>query len=66
MHCLHRRLKNTNISVTSLHPGVVATELSREVGESVLRKMAWGISRATGLQKHFIYSTTFNKNNEDV
>ncbi|XP_056014768.1 retinol dehydrogenase 14-like isoform X2 [Ostrea edulis] len=29
MYCLNRRLKNTNVAVNSIHPGVVNTELDR-------------------------------------
>lgn len=30
MHCLDRRLRNSNVSVTSAHPGMVDTEIGAE------------------------------------
>ena len=34
MHCMTRRLKGTNISVNSCHPGVVETEITRNFEDS--------------------------------
>ena len=30
MHCLERRLRDTSIAVTSVHPGMVDTEIGRD------------------------------------
>ena len=49
MHCLQRRLRNTSISVTSVHPGLVQTEIGRDFTDSRLYKMFLGFNRLTGM-----------------
>ncbi|KAL4232903.1 hypothetical protein ACF0H5_007590 [Mactra antiquata] len=34
MHCLVRRLKNTNVTINSSHPGIVETEINRNFEDS--------------------------------
>lgn len=41
MHCMARRLKDSNISVNSCHPGIVDTEISRNFEDSFLWKVVF-------------------------
>ena len=41
-YCLHRRLKDTNISAYSLHPGVVETPVLKDF-EKVSTSMNFGV-----------------------
>lgn len=49
MFCLQHRLKHTNFSVTSLHPGDVDTEIMREYTDSRAYQMLIGFSRLIGI-----------------
>ncbi|KAL3883244.1 hypothetical protein ACJMK2_029527 [Sinanodonta woodiana] len=51
MHCMHRRLKEFNISVNSLHPGLVDTEISRSFQDYRLMTRLNGIAKSFGLMK---------------
>ena len=48
MYCLQRRLQNTNISVTSLHLGVVQTEIARDYNDVWWFRMMKSIARVKG------------------
>ena len=48
MYSMHRRLGNSKVSVTSLHPGVVETGLLRESRESKWTQLAIGAIRSFG------------------
>ena len=48
MYCLQRRLQNTNISVTSLHPGVVQTEIARDYNDVWWFRILKSIARVKG------------------
>ena len=64
MYSMHRRLGNSKVCVTSLHPEVVDTGLMRESQDSWFRQLAMGAVRSLGklLQIHngtpymYIYS----------
>ena len=72
MYSMHRRLDNSKVSVTSLHPGVVDTGLMRESQDSRFRQLAMGAVRTLGkllhihrgniLQMSWHLTCTYNKN----
>ena len=45
-YCLHRRLKDSNISVFSLHPGAVETPVLKDFEEKVGTAMKLGVKFA--------------------
>lgn len=49
MYCLQRRLKNTNVSITSVHPGVVDTEIGRDYSDSRAYRALIAVNRALGM-----------------
>ena len=48
MYSLQRRLKNTNISITSVHPGDVDTEIGRDYVDSKTWQLLLRFSRLIG------------------
>ena len=48
MHCLQRRLRNTNVSITSVHPGMVDTEIGRDFVESKMYEFFKRLNRLIG------------------
>ncbi|KAL3883247.1 hypothetical protein ACJMK2_029530 [Sinanodonta woodiana] len=51
MHCMHRRLEGSNISVNSLHPGLVETEISRSYQDYRLMTGLNWIAKVLGQMK---------------
>ena len=66
MHCLQRRLRNTSISVTSVHPGMVRTEIGRDFTDSKAYQLFLGINRVLGLcmlYQYFGFAILVNRTN---
>ncbi|XP_067674392.1 dehydrogenase/reductase SDR family member on chromosome X-like [Haliotis asinina] len=58
MFCLSRRLKGTGVSVTSLHPGIVRTEVTRSFLDSTALAAMFGTFRMLGFTKSPLQGAT--------
>lgn len=58
MHCLHRRLRNSNISVTSAHPGTVETNIGAEFKDMAAYQIFLKLNRLVGLMRTPLYGAT--------
>ncbi|XP_045197973.1 retinol dehydrogenase 14-like [Mercenaria mercenaria] len=58
MHCLHRRLRNSNISVTSAHPGMVETKIGAEFKDRTAYQLFLKMSRLVGVMRTPIQGAT--------
>jgi NAD(P)-dependent dehydrogenase (short-subunit alcohol dehydrogenase family) len=61
MHCLHRRLRNSNISVTSAHPGIVETNIGAEFKDMAAFQIFLKLNRLVGNKT--LHSKCQSKNN---
>lgn len=52
MYCLNRRLRKTNVTVNSIHPGIVDTEINRSFSDLGMWKMFFQISKIIGKTKN--------------
>lgn len=52
MYCLNRRLQKTNVTVNSIHPGIVDTEINRSFSDLGMWKMFFQISKIIGKTKN--------------
>lgn len=48
MYCLNRRLQKTNVTVNSIHPGIVDTEITRSFSDLGMWKVFFQISKLIG------------------
>lgn len=51
MHCLHRRLRNSIVSVTSVHPGMVETNIGAEFKDRTAYQIFLSVSRFVGVMR---------------
>eukprot|EP00105_Crassostrea_gigas_P044658 XP_019928806.1 PREDICTED: dehydrogenase/reductase SDR family member on chromosome X isoform X2 [Crassostrea gigas] len=51
MYCLNRRLQKTNVTVNSIHPGIVDTEINRSFSDLGMWKVFFQISKLIGMTK---------------
>lgn len=52
MYCLNRRLRKTNVTVNSIHPGIVDTEITRSFSDLGMWKMFFQLSKIIGKTKN--------------
>lgn len=52
MYCLNRRLQKTNVTVNSIHPGIVDTEINRSFSDLGMWKMFFQLSKIIGKTKN--------------
>lgn len=58
MYSLNRRLRNTNITVTSCHPGMIDTRIGAELSDHKVYQLLVTMGRATGLIKTALHGAT--------
>lgn len=52
MYCLNRCLQKTNVTVNSIHPGIVETEISRSFSDLGMWKVFFQLSKMIGVTKN--------------
>lgn len=57
MYCLNRRLQKTNVTVNSIHPGIVDTEINRSFSDLGMWKMFFQLSKIIGKCLDIFYET---------